>query len=243
MSAEQTDGRSLPGRTIHGAYQDCLQARSDYQRAIGGPMEGAAHERLHDATAAYYEALRPLVSSANVTEKLWEDVELWPLEPIYHTIGYCPACGAQAPMDELEKDGIEAGADMCPNCRNAVVEAEEMPKVDPETGQMEYRWLRGLESLNGIWDRVQEVPTEYESGLGPYESTRREAVLLEPGRLMTVARKLDEALERLDLHAEVDDDVRITEFDNEDLEDYTDRLEEIVEEWGGQESLAEKEGQ
>ena len=239
MSAEG-DSSSLPGRTIHGAYRDCLQARSDYQRAIGGPMEGAAHEQLHDAVANYYEALRPLISSANVTEKLWEEDELWPVRPLFEEVGYCPSCGGHAASSALQEKGIQVGSDLCPWCENAVLERDRAAKTD-ENGQVVYEWVQGLESLTDAWDRVEEVQVEYEDGLGPYSTTKREAVLLDPSRLLTVARKLDEALERLNLHAEIDDDVDTTPLDKEDIEQFAEQVQKIREQHGDGESLAEKE--
>lgn len=206
MSAEEERKSSVPSRTIHAAYRDCLQARSDYQRAIGGPMEGAAHEQLHDAVANYYEALRPLLSSANATEELWKEEKLWPIRPRFQEVGFCPACNSHAPTDQLEESEISVGTDLCPWCENAVLEHDSVPATD-EHGQMLYEWVEGLESLTGVWDRVEEVEVSYSDALGPYSTSRREAVLLEPARLLTVARKLDEAMVRLNLHAEVEDNL------------------------------------
>lgn len=240
MATSSDDDRgSMPTRTIHGAYREALQARRNYQQAAGGPFEGNAHEQLHDAVAAYYEVLRPLVSSSNSTEYLWTEEELWPTEPVYVEVGLCPACGANEAVDQLDGVGVELGA-ACPNCGNAVVEKAQIPKTD-EDGQVVYDHVEGLEAVDGVWNQQVERTVEYSDALGTHTETRVETQLLDPAHLQAIARALDEALERLALHADVDDEAPTTELDNDDLEKFQEQLGKIREEWEGEDGLDDSE--
>ena len=240
MAASSDDDRgSMPTRTIHAAYREALQARRDYQQAAGGPFEATAHEQLHDAVSAYYEVLRPLVSSSNSTTELWEEKALWPTQPIYVEIGLCPACGSSEPVDALADLELDLG-DPCPNCGNAVVERAQVPKTD-EAGQVVYQHVEGLESVTDVWNQRVERTVEYSDALGTHTETRTETQLLDPAHLLAVARALDEGLEKLALHAEVDDEAPTTELDNDDLEKFQEQLASIREEWETEEGLDDSE--
>ena len=238
-SSDSNDAGSMPARTIHATYREALEARQHYQAAAGGPFEQNAHEQLHDAVAAYYEVLRPLVSNSNATEDLWKNEELWPTQPVYVDVGLCPACGANEPADELDDAGISLG-DMCPNCENAVVERAQIPKTDKD-GQVVYHHVEGLEAVEGVWNQRVEREVEYRDALGSHTETVVETQLLDPAHLQAIARKLDEALERLSLHAEVNDEAPTTELDNEDLEKFGEQLAKIREEWADEDGIDEKE--
>lgn len=203
--ADDEPSSSIPTRTIHEAYRDALQARAQYQQAAGGQFEQPAHERLQDAVANYYEVLRPLLSSMNATEDLWEETELWPTEPIYHQVAICPGCGVYAPIDGLDEVDLDLAVnELCPSCGNAVVEKDQIPKTD-ETGQIQYRYVEGLESVDDIWSQQVEREVQYSSALGTQTEPVTETRLVPPEHLKIIARKLDEALKQLKLHAKADD--------------------------------------
>lgn len=238
-TSNDTETSSVPARTIHAAYREALEARRNYQQAAGSPFEQQAHEQLHDAVAAYYEILRPLVSRSNSTEAVWEDEDLWPTQPVYIDIAACHACGASEPVDDLDDTDVDIG-ELCPNCENAVIERTEVPKTDDD-GQVVWDHLEGLKSVDGVWNQRVERTVEYQDALGSHTETRVETQLLDPSRLQTIARKLDEALERLALHADIDDEAPTTELDNEDLEKFGEQLAQIREEWGDDGGLDESE--
>lgn len=239
MSATDEGGNSLPARTIHAAYQQALDARHQYQKAAGTPFESDAHEALHDAVAAYYEVLRPLVSSSNATEQLWEQEELWPTQPIIIDVAACPACGATEPLENIDGDDVQIN-ELCPNCGNAVVEKDRRPKTD-EQGQVEYHHVEGLKSVDDAWNQQVEREVEYTDALGTHTETRVETQLLPPEHLQAIARALDEALDKLDLHAEVNDEVPTTELDREDIDRFQEQLQSIREEWGDEDGLEDSE--
>lgn len=241
MATSSDDDRgTMPTRTIHGAYREALQARRNYQTAAGGPFEANAHESLHDAVAAYYEVLRPLISASNSTEHLWTDEELWPTQPRYVEVALCPACGANVGVDELDDVPSVNLGDLCPNCENAVVETAQIPETD-EDGQVVYDHVEGLKSVDGAWNQKVEHTVEYSDALGTHTETRVETQLLDPAHLQAIARALDEALERLALHADVDDEAPTTELDNDDLEKFQEQLEKIRDEWEGEDGLDDSE--
>jgi hypothetical protein len=207
------DGTSstIPTRTIHEAYREALQARRNYQQATGGPFEHDAHQALQDAVASYYEVLRPLLSSSNGTEELWNETELWPTEPVYQEVAICPECGLYVPADEMDEVGVEVG-DYCPNCVRDNPERAGRPRLEPNqipktngSGEVVYRYVEGLKSVDGIFDQRVERTVEYSDALGTHQETRVETQLVQPEHLKTIARKLDEALKALNLHAKVDD--------------------------------------
>jgi len=238
-TSNEHDPAGMPARTIHTAYREALQARREYKQAVGGPFEPNAHEQLHDAVASYYEVLRPLVSSSNSTEDRWENEELWPTQPMYVTAALCPACGANQPVDDLEEIDLSLG-DPCPSCGNAVVERADIPKTD-DKGQVVYDHVEGLNSLDGVWDKQIEKEVPYDDALGSHSETVIETQLLNPAHLQQVARALDEALERLALHAEVDDEAPTTELDNEDLEKFGEQLQQIREQYSDEDGIDSKE--
>lgn len=240
MATSSDDDRgSMPTRTIHATYREALQARRNYQQAAGGPFEANAHEQLHDAVASYYEVLRPLVSSANATEHLWTEYELWPTQPVYVEVALCPACGANLPIDDVEETNVELG-ELCPNCENAVVETAQLPKTDDD-GQVVYDHVEGLEAVDGVWNQQREFTVDYSDALGTHTETRVETQLLDPAHLQAIARALDEALERLALHAEIDDEAPTTELDNADLEKFQEQLAKIRSEWDDEDGLDDSE--
>jgi predicted RNA-binding Zn-ribbon protein involved in translation (DUF1610 family) len=241
MAKSKNDDRSggMPARTIDAAFSEVVDAWRNYQQAAGGPFEQNAHEQLHFSVAAYYKVLRPLVSSSNSTDDLWKNEELWPTEPVRVEIGLCPECGANESLDALNDSGISLG-DVCPNCGDGAVERAQAPKTD-EDGQVVYHHVEGLESVQGIWDQRVEQKIEYEDALGSHTETVVETQLLDPAHLQKISEKLDEAMERLDLHAPVNDEVPTTELDNEDLEKFGEQLQQIREKWGDEGGLDESE--
>ena len=198
--AESEQASSIPTRTIHEAYRDALAARRQYQQSVGGPLEADTHQQLQEAVAAYYEVLRPLVSAANNTEKLWEEVNLWPTAPKYQTVHICRECMMYAPADA--DDTLPLGS-MCPGCGDGEIQLDEVPAIDDE-GCVEYRYLRGLKAVEDIWDDRVERTVEYEDALGTHTETVVESRLVPAEHLRIIARRLDEALQKLDLHAEVE---------------------------------------
>lgn len=204
MATNDEDATGVPTRLIHQAYREALQARREYQQATGGPMEHAAHQQLHDAIAHYYEVLRPVLAGSNAAEDLWENEKLWPTEPVYRPVAVCPACGGHAYLDDEGDEDEHNVGELCPNCGKAVVETDRVPKVD-ESGQTVFRYATGLKSVGNIWDQRTEREIEYSDALGTHTETRVETQLVPPEHLKTIARKLDEALKQLDLHATVDD--------------------------------------
>lgn len=215
MSRSKTsDGpdSTIPTRTIHEAYRDALEARANYQRASGGPLEQNAHEALQDAVSNYYEVLRPLLSGSNATEDLWERERLWPTEPIYVDVAACPSCGLQERVDELDDTVVELN-ELCPGCGNAVVERNRFPETD-ETGEVKYRYVEGLQSVDNIWNQREERVVERSDALGSYTTTVVETRLVAPFKLKTIARKLDEALKKLNLHAKAEDKLPTGQLEN-----------------------------
>lgn len=203
---------TIPTRTIHEAYREALEARSNYQRASGGPLEVNAHEALQDAVSNYYEVLRPLLSGSNATEDLWESEDLWPTVPVQHEVAVCPACGASEPLDELKGDEVTLN-ELCPNCGNAVVEKDSTAKTD-ENGQVEYHHVEGLQSVDNIWNQRDVREKTYSDSLGTHTETVVETRLVPPEHLKTIARKLDEALKKLNLHAKAEDKLPTGQLEN-----------------------------
>jgi hypothetical protein len=210
-SSDEGTSSTIPTRTIHEAYRECLQARRNYQQAAGGPFETDAHEALQDAVASYFEVLRPLLSSSNGTDELWTKVKLWPTEPVHQPVVICPECGLYVPANEMDEAGVEPG-DYCPNCARdnpnragrPRLETEQIPKTNDD-GEVVYRYVEGLKSVDGIFDQRVERTVEYSDALGGHQDTRVETQLVQPEHLKTIARKLDEALKALNLHAKADD--------------------------------------
>jgi|GEM_PF-2125084 len=238
--AESEDGRStLPIRAIHEAYRDALTARREYRQAVGGPLESDAHHRLQEAVASYYDVLRPLMESANSTEKLWEEAELWPTEPKYQSVNICPGCNSYVPVESAHTDAFPLGG-RCPECGDEQIGRDQIPKLDDE-GRVEYHHVEGLQSVEGIFDQQVEREVEYSDALGTNSETVVETRLVPSEHLQLIAEKLDKVMERLSLHAEVDDEVPTTELDKEDLEDFQERLVEIREEWADEDGLTDSE--
>jgi len=204
MASNEQLTRSPPRRAIHAAYRRSLEARQHYQQAVGGPLEQEAHEQLHDAVGAYYEVLRPLVASSPATEAHWKHRQLWPTRPATVDVGYCPACSTNAPVDELAAADTGIG-EPCPACRNAAVERRTVQQTDEE-GRLVYEHVEGLATVDGAFDQHVERDIEYTDALGSHTDTRVERQLLPPAHLRTVARTLDDAMECLGLHVEVDSD-------------------------------------
>lgn len=202
-SEEELAASGVPVRTIHQTYQESLQARGEYQRAIGTQMEGWAHQNLHDAVMDFFEVLRPLLSSMNATEKLWNETKLWPVEPIMEAIAYCPHCGGNELVDELDDAPIEVGKP-CPTCGQADVDTTHRPKVDEE-GVVVYEWVEGLKSIDDLRNQRFEQEHTYQDALGTHTTTQTTSNLLAPEQLTAIARVLDEAMKELKLHATVDD--------------------------------------
>lgn len=228
---------TIPRRTIHEAYRDALAARRQFRQSVGGPLAGDAHERLQEAVAAYYDVLRPLVESSNATEALWETEQLWPIEPRYHEVAICPTCQVYEPLTDTEELPL---GERCPNCGQDQIERQQVPETD-DNGQVVYRYVEGLKSVENIWNQRVEREVEYGDALGSHTETVVETRLVPPEQLHAIAEALDRAMERLSLHAEVDDEAPTTELDNDDLEAFGERLAEIREEWDTDEGLDEKE--
>lgn len=215
MSKTDEDATGVPTRLIHQAYREALQARREYQQAAGGPMERAAHQQLHDVIAHYYEVLRPVLSESNAAEDLWHEEDLWPTRPVYRPAAVCPACGSRAYLDGDGRETNDVVGELCRNCGNAVVEQSSVPKVN-EKGETVYQYLTGLKSVDNIWDQRVEEEVEISDALGTNTETRVETQLVPPEHLKIIARKLDEALKRLDLHATVDDKLPKGKLSNPD---------------------------
>lgn len=210
-SPDDGPSSTIPTRTIHDAYRQALQARRDYQQSTGGPFEQQAHEALQDAVASYFEVLRPLLSSSNATDQLWNDEKLWPTEPVYQAVAICPECGSYLPADELEASQLDVG-DYCPSCSRDNPDRAGRPRLEPEQipktnedGEVVYQYVEGLESVDGIFDQRTERTVEYSDALGNHTETIVETQLVAPEHLKTIARKLDEALKALNLHAKAED--------------------------------------
>ncbi|MFW5905406.1 MAG: hypothetical protein ACOCUO_01000 [archaeon] len=212
--ANSSDGgpaSTIPTRAIHDAYLEALQARLDYQQSIGGPFEQQAHEALQDAVAGYFEVLRPHLTSSNATDALWNEEKLWPTEPVYQTVAICIECGKYISADDLGESQLNIG-DYCPSCSRdnpnragrPRLEADQIPKTNEE-GDVVYRYVRGLKSIDGIFDRSVERSVEYSDALGTHQKTIEETQLVPPTHLKTIAWKLDEALKELNLLGKVDD--------------------------------------
>lgn len=188
---------------IHNRMVEWHDAREDYQQAIGGPFEQAAHENLHEKVSSYYEALRPLISSSNATKELWESENLWRTQPAYVEIGLCPACGANEAVAEMEDTGLRVGDD-CPNCGQATIEHTQAPATN-EDGEVIYHHVEGLESVDEAWEQRVEREVSYNDALGTHHETRTETQLLAPEHLKIIGRKLDEGLKKLNMHGKSED--------------------------------------
>lgn len=200
----ETDPESVPGgREIREAYKRSLQARQEYRRAVGSDVEGWAHQQLHDATMDYFDALRPLLQSANATSDLWEGVELWPVDYVTEPVAGCPDCGFSS--DDLSHTGA-----LCPDCEAAddreagILQRMAMP-VRGEDGQPEFEYATGLQTLDDLRLDVEVHETEYSDALGSSTSRTVQKRLLEPEQLIAVLDALDEAMQQLDLLVNIDD--------------------------------------
>jgi len=236
--AESEQASTIPRRTIHEAYRDALAARRQYRQSVGGPLEADAHQRLQEAVAAYYDVLRPLVESSNATEDLWETEELWPIEPEYQFVAICPTCQVYEPIEGNEAE-LPIG-ERCPSCGEDRIDRKRVPATDDD-GEVQYRYVEGLKSVENIWDQRVEREVEYTDALGSHTEAVVETRLVPPEQLHAIAEALDRAMQRLSLHADVDDEAPTTTLDNDDLEAFGERLAEIREEWDTDEGIDEKE--
>jgi len=214
MSSSNDERRSsVPVRTLYGVYQNTIEARREYQQAVGGPMEQWALQNLHDAVLDYYEVLRPALSSMNATEELWEEAELWPTEPIMIELAYCPACQGHHPVEQLDDVPIEIG-EPCPACGEADVDTTKVPETDEE-GVVVYEWVRGLKSIDELRNQREVVEHTYQDALGEHTSTEVTTSLLAPEQLTAIARRLDEAMRELKLLATTDDKLPKGQINND----------------------------
>jgi len=182
---------------VRQAYRQLVHARQQYRRAAATEFEDTAHERFHDAAFDLYDELRARLKRRDVTDELWNEAKLWPVEPIYHDAAFCHNCGLYVSVDELEDADVDVG-DLCPNCSSQVLEVETLQETDDE-GQVVWSHVEGLKHLDQFRNRVSERTVEYSDGLGSYEKTVREQQLLAPQRLEAVADRLGEAMEVLGL--------------------------------------------
>ena len=201
---------TIPTREAHDAFRKAVAARRNYRQSIGGPFEQDAHQALQDAVAYYFEVLRPLLCSSNATDQLWNDEKLWPTEPVYQEVAICSECGNYVLADKMGDDCVVVG-DLCPNCARDGDRVEK-PRLEPkkipatnEDGEVLYRYVEGLESVDGIFDQRVEQTVEYSDALGKHTKTVADTQLIAPQHLKTIARKLDEALRALNLHVKEDD--------------------------------------
>lgn len=194
---------------VRQAYQQMVQARKAYRRASGTQFEDNAHDSFHDTVFDLYDELRARLKRREVTQELWEEEELWPTEPVYVTVALCPACTA---YDSLDDESAYSPGDMCPNCGDAVLERETVPKTDDE-GQVVYHHVEGLSSLDQFRNRVEEYTVEYSDALGTHEEVRTQQQLLAAQRLEAVADLLAESMEVLGLFpdAELSNDFDLDE--------------------------------
>lgn len=219
---------NLTAREVRESYNAALRARREYRRAVGGPMDQMAHERLHESTLDYYETVRPLIKSSNVTDEHWSKRELWPVAPITTAIAVCPHCRSEG--------DVEYAGELCPRCQDLadgapVLEKTEVQAVDEE-GNPRYHYAEGLQTLDDLRLGVTTKTDEWTDALGKHERTSVEKNLLDPRKLLTVLDVLDEAMGELNLLAEIDDDAVETSLDQTHLEAFRDRLEELHSEAG-----------
>jgi hypothetical protein len=201
------EGRAgtIPTRTVHDAYRQCLQARQAYNDQRGrGARQEALHRRLHNAVYVYFEALRPVLVGGDAVDDYWEgseDHHLWAKPALRVDTG----------------DGEE------------LVTEEQLARLDGElTAQVKQRGeqttvYEGLAAIDGEFNRVQRAREEYADATGRHATTTQRAEPLPVEVLLAAARLLDGAAQELDLLYSVSESTPRTEI--------TDEMIEEVEEW------------
>lgn len=192
-------GTDTPRRVIHTAYQNSVEARRQYYRAIGTSVESAAHEQLHDTTLDYLEVLRPILTDSTAGEKYWSQdkhqAQLWPQHAQRQAVLRCPTCAATY---DRTQDGVGSP---CPSCENTVLEPDEIPVR--ENGRIVYEWAYGLERLDETFAQTRDIEESYTDALGTHHASRTERDLIGPTVLVRAARAMDRALNDLGLHIDV----------------------------------------
>lgn len=180
-------------------YREMVEARALFQRHQGGSFEGPHHENFHDAVFNLYAEMRGRLKHRDVAQDLWEDVELWPIQPVFEEFLVCQECLLYAPREEVE----EEPGDTCPNCADGSLTRETRQKTD-EDGEVVREWETGLKNLNRYRNRMRERTKEYSDALGTHQEVVRERQLLEPWQLEDVADLLAEAMEVLGLYPDAE---------------------------------------
>jgi len=169
-----------------------------------------------------FTALRPLFANSNATEHLWTDEELWIVGRQMIPVAACPACGSRFNIDKVEI------GDYCPDCGDEQLQETQMPAVDEETGEPIWQFVEGLQSLEQFRGQREVRTVQYSDALGRHTKRVVEKQLLDPHHLEAAADAIDEGLERLGLHADVDDTQHETELDQETIEAFQERVQEVL---------------
>jgi hypothetical protein len=165
---------------------------------MGTELEHWAHGKLQDATLDYYDALRPILKSANATEEIWEERNLWPIERKRVRKAVCEHCGSVF-------DAGQAGQ-QCNECDSGLLDGQVVDAID-ENGQPLYVWETGFKTLDDVRLGVVERERTYSDALGEHSTTTVERDLMASERLFRALDILDEALQKLDLLVSIDDDL------------------------------------
>jgi len=194
--------------TIRQEYRASLEVRSKFRERLGDPSQSLIHEQLHEVTLRYYDALRPLLKSANATDDLWEERELWPIGPELTKVAKCPDCGAEYSAGDAGK--------ICSQCSDGdtgpVLEGQDVQAID-ENGQPKYQYARGLQTLDQLRLGTNEYSETYTDALGTHTRRQVQKQLIDPPKLFQLLDLLDEAMEALDLLEEYDDDLEVDKLE------------------------------
>jgi hypothetical protein len=215
-----------PEAALQTAYLNSLDARKRWIEAAAAGVQTSQreqlHAELHAKTLAWWDALRPFLEDRDDMERFWDRVELWPVGVKSRRILYCDACDTGFDPDESLLE-VEDG---CPKCGQTKVEETAIPQRD-ENGQVIYEHQRGLKSLEEWIDKTVVVERE----VGTFRKktvTEEQPQRLKPELLLRVGWLLDQAAEKLDLIADVKKEVPVTEVDQDTIDEFRDRIKEVM---------------
>lgn len=238
MTDADDEGASRPRRAIEEIYVSCLDARNLWIREASSGFPNYRRDQLHGLLHAevmnWYEALAAFLEDREQVERFWTETPLWPVDYVYVDVLWCPAC------TNVWDDATLAAGDGCPNCGRRDLKpkptnelnddiVETRIKLDEETREPEFVWVRGLESLREYRTRT----TTETKTVGTFRKrtiTTQQPERLQPDILLRVGRLLDQAADRLNLIANVEVSVPTTTVDEDTLDEAREQIQQLVDE-------------